>query len=347
MPEGIALLLIVVLLAFNAFFVGAEFAVTSTRRAQLEPLVESGKRGSVSALYAVEHVSVMLATCQLGVTLASTGLGVVAEPAIAHMIDGPLVRWGMPAASAHIIGFIIALIIVLYLHVVLGEMVPKNLSISANVAALLLYAPVLVRLTKAIRWLTEAMNHVANAFLRIFGIKPQDEVASTFTVEEVASIVELSAAEGTLDDDLGLLAGSLEFSEELVSQVMVGLDDLVTLDLPVSASMVEKEVARTGYSRFPVTDEAKGIVGYIHIKDVLWAKGQERELPLDSWRIRALPEVRVDMEVEQALEEMQKSGTHLAKVKKENLVVGVIFLEDILEELIGEVRDSLQRENPI
>ena len=145
MSAGMGIAITVALLAVNAFFVAGEFAVTSTRRSQVEPLADEGARGTRDALYALQHVSLMLAICQLGVTVASTTLGVVAEPAIAHLVESPLERLGAPEATSHVIGFAAALIIVLFCHVVFGEMVPKNISIAAPVRMLLILAPILVR----------------------------------------------------------------------------------------------------------------------------------------------------------------------------------------------------------
>lgn len=349
MSDYVALIVMILLLFANAFFVGAEFAVTSSRRAQIEPLVDAGKRGAASALFAVEHVSQMLATCQLGVTLASTGLGVVAEPAIAHLVEGPLKRWGMPPASAHVVGFIAALIIVLYLHVVIGEMVPKNLSVAAHLRLILIYAPILVAITHGVKWIVVSLDHFANWILRLFGVTPKAEVASVFTVDEVASIVERSQAEGVLEDNLGLLSGTLEFSRKLVKDVTIDPESVVSFPPDVTPAQVERQVAVTGFSRFLIREEGGNFLGYIHLKDVISLPEADRDLPIPSWRVRALPTVSEEMEVEEALQEMQRSGTHLAQVKGQHSgaekITGIIFLEDILEELVGEVRDGMQRYN--
>lgn len=347
MNDLLGLLAMVVLLGVNGFFVGAEFAITASRRAEIEPLLKEGKRGAAGALFAVEHVSEMLAVCQLGITLASTGLGVVAEPALAHLLTPLVELLGAPPLTAHAAAVLIALLIVLYLHVVVGEMIPKNLSVSAHSSLVLFYGPIMVALARAVRPLVDGMNKFANVFVRLFGKEPRDEVINTFTVEEMTSIVEKSRAEGTLEDDLGLLSGTLEFSTEVVSGVMLGRESLVTLPVDVVVSQAEKAVARTGFSRFPVVNEADEICGYLHIKDVIAVAESRREQPLESWRIRELTEVTPQMEVEDALRVMQKQGTHLAGVVDApgEPIKGVIFLEDILEELVGEVRDSLQREN--
>ena len=311
MSVGVGLAITVALLAVNAFFVAGEFAVTSTRRSQVEPLADEGTRGSATALYALQHVSLMLAICQLGVTVASTTLGVVAEPAIAHLVQSPLERLGAPAATSHVVGFAAALVVVLFCHVVFGEMVPKNISIAAPVRMLLVLAPVLVRLGHVLRPIIEAMDRFANWFVRLSGYEPRSEISTSYTVEEVASIVVASQAEGVLTDELGLLSGTLEFSEETAGTAMVPLD--------------------------------KPIVGYVHLKDVLYATGEEREQPITPWRIRRLEAVSADDQVEDALRHMQRTGVHCALVREAGTVVGILFLEDILELLVGEVRDVLQR----
>lgn len=341
-----ALIVAALLLAANAFFVGAEFAVMSVRRAQLEPLVEQGARGAKTALYAVEHVSLMLATAQLGITVCSTGLGAVAEPALAGLVEAPLVRLGLPAQTSHIIGFIAALAIVIYLHVVLGEMVPKNLAVARPEKAALLFGPPLVWISHAIKPLIGALDRLANVFLRMFGVEPKREVSSTFTAEEVAAIVARSQAEGILEDEVGLLSGALEFSGFRAGEVMVPLDSVVTLAAGVTIEDIEDAVTQTGFSRFPIHAESQEIIGYLHVKDTLYAKTEEdRHAPVASWRVRGMPSATSTDDVEDVLRVMQQTGAHLALVAEAETdeAIGVIFLEDILEELVGEVRDSMQR----
>ncbi|MDO4665721.1 MAG: hemolysin family protein [Actinomycetaceae bacterium] len=345
MSLSTGLFLTVLLLAVNAFFVASEFAVTSSRRPQIMPLAEQGSARAKDALWALEHVSLMLAVCQLGITLASTALGTVAEPALAQLVL-PLVRvLGLPAEVAHGVAVAVALVIVLYLHVVAGEMVPKNLTVSAPTKMVLALAPILVRIGRVCKPVVEAMDHFANRLLRLVGVEPKSEVVQAFTAEEVASIVELSAAEGVLSDDLGLLSGTLEFSAEQVDAVMVPTAQLVCLPAVITPADVEAAVAKTGFSRFPLRKSTADadLVGYIHVKDILYADATTRTEPVDPWRIRTLPVAKINDQVEDALRIMQKTGVHLAQVVDGERTVGVIFLEDILEELIGEIRDALQR----
>lgn len=345
MSTGLAITLGVLLLAANAFFVGAEFAIISARRSSIEPLAAAGSRRARVVLWAMEHVSLMLACAQLGITVCSTSLGVVAEPAIAHLIEGPLEAAGLPEGAVHPVAFVVALAIVVYLHVVLGEMVPKNLAVAGPDRAVLWFGPPLVWVARAVSPVITALNWLANHLLRLVGVEPKDEVASAFTAQEVQSIVERSQAEGLLDDAQGLLTGAIEFSDRTAADVMVPVGSLVAVERGCSVADVERLVARTGFSRFVVTDAAGVPVGYLHLKDVLYARPDERDLPVPDWRVRALAQVGPGDEVEAALAAMQRSGTHLARVLDEaaGAVVGVVFLEDILEELVGEVRDAMQR----
>ncbi|HEY0215525.1 MAG TPA: hemolysin family protein [Cellulomonas sp.] len=345
MSPGLALTLAVVLLAGNAFFVASEFAIISARRSSIEPLAESGNRRAVTVLWAMEHVSLMLACAQLGVTVCSTSLGLVAEPAIAHLITDPLHALGVSTDVAHPIAFVVALLLVVYLHVVLGEMVPKNLAVAGPDKAVLVFGPPLVWLARVVRPVIFALNWAANHVLRLFRVDPRDEVASAFTAREVQSIVEQSQAEGLLEDDQGLLSGALQFSDRTAADVMVPVADLVTVPSDVTPDEVERQVARTGYSRFPVADRTGRPTGYLHVKDVLYADDESRLLPVPTWRVRALAVVAPGDEVEEALAAMQRSGVHLARVEQDGAGVGVVFLEDILEELVGEVRDAMQRGN--
>ncbi len=193
-------------------------------------------------------------------------------------------------------------------------MVPKNLAVAGPDRAVLLFGPPLVAIARVVRPVVVALNWLANHLLRQVGIDPKDEIASAFTAEEVHSIVERSQAEGLLDDSQGLLTGAIEFSDRTAAEVMVPTDRLVGVALGATAADVEREVARTGFSRFPVIDAAGDPVGYLHLKDVLYAGPQERDDPVPAWRVRDLASVGPQDEVEAALAAMQRSGSHLARV---------------------------------
>jgi len=349
------------LLLLNAIFVGAEFAVISARRSQVEPLADAGRRTARTTLWAMEHVSLMLACAQLGITVCSLGLGAVAEPAIAHLLEVPFGAVGVPLELLHPIAFTLALGVVIYLHVVVGEMVPKNLAIAGPERAALLLAPPLVGIARGLSPLIRLLTAVTNGLLRLLRVEPKVELTSAFTAEEVHSIVTESRREGLLDDQHHLLTGALELGDRRAGDVMVAWDRLVTVPVGSTPAQVEALVARTGFSRFPVvtigeksssgdiTDGDGGsvaadVVGYLHLKDLLYADDGRHALPVPDKRVRALVTVGAEDEVEDVLAAMQRSGSHLARVvDTDGATAGVVFLEDVLEELVGEVADATQR----
>lgn len=343
MSIGLAITIGIFLLFLNAFFVGSEFAILSARRSSIEPLAASGDKRAKTVLWAMEHVSLMLAACQIGVTVCSIGLGSVAEPAIARSIEPLLESLNVPHAMVHPIAFVIALTIVVYLHVVIGEMVPKNMSVSSPEKSVLLFGPPLVMFARLVKPIIWVLNWIANHFVRWSGIEPKDEVASAFTAQEVQSIVVHSQAEGIISDDQGLLSGAIEFSEKTAGDVMVPRAELTCMPQGFTPHDLEAAVTKTGFSRFPIVDGSENIIGYIHLKDVLYAKGTQRVEPVDRYRYRNLAVSRAHDEVEDALTAMQHSGAHLSRVMKEGKMLGIVFLEDIIEELVGEVRDAMQR----
>src|SRR4051812_31450728 len=187
---GIAAL--IVLLFINAFFVAAEFAVISARRSQVEPLAERGKRSARTALYAMEHATLMLATTQLGITVASLLILNVSEPALHHLVELPLGLTPLSEQAIGTIAFVIALIVVSFLHVVLGEMVPKNLSFSLPDRAVLILATPLVFVATVFKPIIIALNASANFIVRLVGVTPKNEATSVYNIEEVQTIVAQS-----------------------------------------------------------------------------------------------------------------------------------------------------------
>jgi len=287
-------------------------------------------------LWAMENVSLMLACAQLGITVASVSLGVVAEPAIAHAIEPLIASLGLPEGAAHVIALIIALGIIVGLHVIVGEMVPKNAAVANPDRAAMIFGPPLVVIARILRPVIVALNWVANCIVRLLGVEPRGEVTSAFTADEVQSIVAHSSAEGTLEDPAGLFTGALEFSEHKASDVMVALDAVVSAASGITVEGLEQLAVRTGFSRFPVMN-GDAFVGYLHVKDTLFAKPSEREEPIHAWRVRDLPVVGASDEVEDVLALMRRSGAHIALAVGTNGPVGLVFLEDIIEELVGEV----------
>src|SRR5690606_8027434 len=189
---------LVVLLAANAFFVGAEFAVLAARRAQIEPKAKAGNAAAKTALWAMEHATLMLACSQLGITVASLLILNVSEPSIHHLLAGPMERLGLPGGVTDVTSFVVALLLVSFLHVTFGEMVPKNLSFSRPDSSVLLLAPPLVFVGRLVSPIIRLLDGSANWILRRFGVEPRSEATSTFTLDQVATIVAESKRVGLL-----------------------------------------------------------------------------------------------------------------------------------------------------
>ncbi|MBC7762403.1 MAG: HlyC/CorC family transporter [Candidatus Saccharibacteria bacterium] len=345
MTGGWGIAWLVILLLINGFFVGAEFAVISVRRSQIEPRAEAGGRAAKSTLYAMEHATMMLATSQLGITVCSLLILNVSEPAIHHLLEYPLALTRLPEEVVGTIAFIIALIIVSFLHVVIGEMVPKNLSFSVPDRAALILAPPLVFISMVFRPIIYALNATANGVLRLFRVEPKNEANSAFTVDEVANIVAQSTKEGVLTDNIGALNAAFEFTAKKVRNIAVGMPDLVSLSEAATPADVERAVAQNGFSRYVLVNDEGEPTGYLHLKDVLdLDEAGEFDEPVPPKRIRKLISISRGMDLEDALAAMRRSGVHLARVFDDSdQTRGVLFLEDIIEELVGEVQDATRR----
>jgi CBS domain containing-hemolysin-like protein len=333
---GLALTL--VLLALNALFVAAEFALISARRTQIEPLAQAGSRTARLALRAMENVTLAMAAAQLGITMCSLGLGAISEPALAHLMEPVFAALDVPEGLVHPISFVIALTIVVFLHVVFGEMVPKNLALVQPDRASLVLGPFMLLVIAVLKPLVVTLNGIANVSVRLLGVKPVDEVSSTYTHDEVAGLVD--------DDEYDLVQGALEFHDGRVEQVLLPRDVLVTVGPSATPADVEQACARTGFSRFPVSDDDGGdLLGYLHVKDVLETDEAARRAPVaDKW-LRPLSTVGTGSGLLEALRIMQARGSHMARVADASGdVLGVIMLEDVLEELVGEIRDTERAE---
>lgn len=333
-----------VLLIGNAFFVGAEFAVISAKRSQIEPLAERGSRAAKTTLWAMEHATLMLATSQLGITVCSLLILNVSEPAIHHLLEIPLGLTTLTPEAISVIAFGVALVLVTFLHVVFGEMIPKNLAFSVPDRAALLLAPPLVVVSKIFNPVIWSLNGIANAILRLFKVEPKNEATSTYTLDEVAGIVEQSTREGTLSDASGTLAGAFEFTEKRVFDVDVPLEEMVLLPAKARPADVQAAVATHGFSRYVITDESGSPASYIHMKDVMDLMGPETfAAPIPDKRLRRLSSISKNAELEDAMAVLRLRGAHVAKtLDADGQVIGLLFLEDVLEVLVGEVNAAAE-----
>ncbi|MFD4738820.1 hemolysin family protein [Streptomyces virginiae] len=333
----IQLLIGLATLVVNAFFVGAEFALISVRRSQIEPYAEQGDRRGRAVLWGLEHVSALMAAAQLGITLCTLVLGVVAEPAIAHLLTPLFDLVGVPAGLTHAISFVVALTLATYLHMLFGEMVPKNVALAEPVRTALLLGPPLVTLTRALRPVIFTINAFANTLLRLLRVEVKDEVGATFTDDELARMVKDSSDAGLLDDRASeRLHDALELGRRPVTDVVLPADRVVTAREGITPGGLELLSADSGYSRFPVIDAEHKILGYLHVKDVLDVDDEERDEPFPVSALRPIAQVRAETPLDDALTAMRRSRTHLAAVLgADGAMTGLVTMEDVLRQLFG------------
>lgn len=339
--------LAIVLLLGNAFFVGAEFALVSARRTQIEPLAQDGSRMARITLTAMENISLVIGVNQLGITVCSLVLGAVGEPAVAHLVHPLLHLARVPDGFLHPISFTIALAVVVYLHVVLGEMIPKNIALSAPDRAALILGPPIWGIVTVLRPVIVVINAIAAGILKLLGAGLQNEVSSTYTREEVAEMVEESRGEGLLaDDEYDRLTGALGFTEKTVASVLMPTEGLTVVPRGVTPERMEEVCAATGYSRFPVQDRSGDLLGYLHVKDTLEVKAERRTQPVaDKW-VRPFAVVRDTDLLHDAMETLQRRGAHMARVvTADGTMLGVVTMEDVIEELVGEIRDAAHQDD--
>ncbi|OKI71291.1 hemolysin family protein [Streptomyces sp. MJM1172] len=332
---AIQLLIGLATLVVNAFFVGAEFALIAVRRSQIEPYAEQGDRRARAVLWGLEHVSALMAAAQLGITLCTLVLGVVAEPAIAHLLSPLLDAVGVPSGVTHAISFVVALALATYLHMLFGEMVPKNVALAEPVRTALALGPPLVTLARALRPVIFAINAFANTLLRLLRVEVKDEVGATFSDDELARIVKDSSAAGLIDDRASeRLYDALELGRRPVTDVVLPSERVVSARAGITPAGLERLSAESGYSRFPVLDAEQRILGYLHVKDALDADATEREEPFPVTALRPIAQVRAETPLDDVLTAMRRSRTHLAAVLgADGAMTGLVTMEDVLREL--------------
>ncbi|MCX4834047.1 hemolysin family protein [Streptomyces sp. NBC_00006] len=333
---AIQLLIGLATLFVNAFFVGGEFALISVRRSQIEPYAEEGDRRARSVMWGLEHVSALLAAAQLGITLCTLVLGIVAEPAIAHLLEPAFDAVGVPHGLVHPISFVIALTVATYLHMLLGEMVPKNIALAEPVRSALLLGPPLVAVARALRPVIFAINAFANGLLKLLRVEAKDEVTATFSDDELARMVKDASAAGLIDDRAQeRLHDALELGRRPVKDVVLPIEKVVYARVGVTPEELERLSAESGFSRFPVVDEGRRIVGYLHVKDALDA--MPRDLPFRVPDMRSIARVRETTPLDDVLTAMRGSRTHVAAVLgADGRLAGLVTMEDVLRELFGQ-----------
>jgi CBS domain containing-hemolysin-like protein len=335
--------IILVLLAVNGFFVALEFALVGSRSSRLEPLAESGDRSAARALAAMRDLNAQLAGAQLGITIASLLLGMLGEPAIAHLLVTPLGHLPkVPEGWVHPIAAVIALLIVVFAHMVFGEMVPKNITLSRPESTLrVLTGPNRPYLTLARPFVT-VLNVVANVGVRMFGVEPRDELVSAHTSQELAALVAASKEGGVIPDTAAaILSGVLDFGGREVRSMMVRRDAVSTVSASDAALDAEQLFAGSAHTRLIVVGEGGvgDVLGFLHSKDLLTLERTVMASTTVGEITRVLPVAAADSTVEPVMLAMQATGVHIAKVvdPDDGSMVGIVTLDDLLGGLLNEL----------
>ena len=338
----LSLLLAVVLLAGNAFFVGAQFALIAVRPDQIEPLALAGSRAARITAGQMRRLPTMLAGSQLGIAVCSLGLGAVAEPVLAHLLTDGFVLLRVPTSVLHPVAFATALAFVAYFHMVIGEMVPKNLALAGPVRAALVLGPAMAGWVRVTRPVLQVLNAVANRVLRLGGVTPPAGLSSAYSPTELAEMITESTAEGLLDpEERQRLVRALTLGRRTARDVTIRLDQLVTVTPSVTPAQLEQLVADTGFSRFPILGDSTDLIGFLHAKDIL--ELSQRDAPVPARLYRTMTSIDGDLPLSRTLATLRRVGSHLGRVVEGGRTIGAVALEDVIEEFVGEVHDASHR----
>jgi CBS domain containing-hemolysin-like protein len=327
-------------------FVAAEFSFVTVDRATVERAAEQGDSGARGVLEALHSLSTQLSGAQLGITLTNLLIGFMAEPALAHLIDGPLESIGVPSRAVSGVAVVIALLAATAITMVLGELVPKNLAIALPLGTAKRVQRFMRGFTRINRPVIALFNAAANAVLRRLGIEPQEELASARSPEELTSLVARSAQQGTLAPDTAtLLQRSIAFGDRRADDVMTPRTRMVAVQATDPVLKVIEEARSTGFSRFPVFGErADDVVGIVHVKHAVRIPPERRgEVPVSEVMVPPIV-VPSSVELDPLLVTLREGGLQMAVVIDEfGGIDGVVTLEDVVEEIVGEVRDEHDR----
>jgi CBS domain containing-hemolysin-like protein len=333
------------LVAANGFFVATEFALIAARRSRLEVIAGDGSALARSALAAMSDLPRQIAGAQLGITLASLALGLLGEPAVADLIE-PLLG-GLPEGVTHALAFALALLIVVVLHLVLGEMVPKNVAIAGPERTLTLLATphrLFVAVLAPLIWL---LNGMARVGVRLFGARMVDELGSAHTAQELVTLLDASRGHGTIDAFAHqLLSGALDLGARPGAEIMVPRDEVVWAPVDSSISDLVRLASESGHSRLPLGGErgVDGLVGFVHAKDLIQLDAAAGGEPLERRYVRRMLVVTPDRTLEELLRWMRRDRVHVALLRApDGTTAGIVTLEDVLEELVGEIVDETDR----
>ena len=324
------------LLAFNALFVAAEFAFVSARRHRLEEIASRSNRlirfTARSAVGGTKQLSLMLAGAQLGITLCTLGLGAVAKPAVHDLLLPVFTSWGLPALTADVVAFVVALAVVTFVHLVIGEMAPKSWAIAHPERSAILLALPMRAFMAVTRPLLVALNALANTCLRRVGVEPVDELAASHNPDDLRELVNHSAETGTLDRERhDRLVTALDLDTATLGALVRPHTAVSTVGADAGADEIREITRRTGHLRLVVRD-GEQLVGVVHVRDALTAQAQTRARSL----MRPVLTLSADEPAYAALRTMRERRTHLTLVRDGSEVVGLLTMQDLLDRLLPE-----------
>jgi CBS domain containing-hemolysin-like protein len=330
-----------VLILLNALFVAAEFALIAARRTRVEAMAAEGDRGARAALASMTDLPLTLSGAQLGITVTSLGLGLLGEPAIAHLLEAALEDVAdLPSGVVHGISFGLALFIVVSIHMVLGEMVPKNLALAEAERTVRIVAPLHRLFVNALRPVIWLLNRMAALLLQPFGVEQVDELGTAHTAQEFVTMIDASKTEGLIDEFRHtILSGALDFREREVAEIMVPWRDVDMLSREATVAEASAFAARSGHSRLPVISNGT-VLGFVHAKDLLYLDEDTRDDPIDISLVRRMLVVPAERSLEDLLFTMRRNQIHVAVVRDDANNVGIVTLEDILEAIVGDIVDE-------
>ncbi|WP_313894445.1 hemolysin family protein [Psychrobacillus sp.] len=336
------LVLLVILIGLTAFFVGSEFAVVKIRMSQLDQLIAEGNKKAVLAKKVAVNLDYYLSACQLGITVTALGLGALGKPTIERLMYPIFEFFAVSETIASAASYAIAFLLVTFLHVVIGEMAPKTLAIQYAEKMTLILAPPLFWFGKIMKPFIWTLNGSAAVLLKSFGIKPAGH-EQAYSEEELKIIMAQSYEGGTLNQtELSYMENVFTFDERNVKDIMVPRTELVTLDKDMPLDEIIKTLDENNYTRYPVTENGDKdlILGFVSAKKMLPHIVAGRERKLEEF-VRKLPIVFETTGLQDALLRMQNTHVHIALVADEyGGTAGMITMEDILEEIVGEIRDE-------
>ncbi|SHH46163.1 Hemolysin, contains CBS domains [Jatrophihabitans endophyticus] len=344
----VGLAAVIVLTLGTALFVAAEFSLVAADRAELENAQRHGDRAAGRALQAVRTLSFQLSGAQLGITITTLVVGFLAEPSISDLLHPALTGLGLPDAASETIGVVVALVAATVLQMVVGELIPKNWAIAHPTPVSRRIAGPMRTFTGLLRPLIAACNGMANLVVRRLGIEPQEELRSARSATELGSLVRTSAEEGTLPGATAqLLARSLAFGERVAGEVMTPRNRVVELDENATVTDLLTTTRESGHSRFPVVRVVDGlrdiddIAGVVHVKKAIQVPPERRDTTSVRELVAPIPQVPEQLRLGPLLARLRQPGLQMAVVVDEyGGTAGIVTLEDVVEELVGDVRDE-------